>query len=194
MEKIKSDVTLDAKGLACPMPIVKTKKAMNTLDQGFVLEVEATDPGSEADMKAWAESAGHSYLGTIKENDVLKHYIRKATGEEQAERRHPGVIDNRDLEQLLASGTESIVLDVRESAEFAFGHIPRAFSIPLGELDSRMAELDKNAAIYVVCRSGSRSDLAAQKLSAAGYNHVVNVLPGMSGWKGKTEGIGKQND
>lgn len=194
MEQVRTDATLDAKGLACPMPIVKTKKAMNSLDQGFVLEVEATDPGSKADMKAWAESAGHSYLGTIEENNILKHYIRKATGEDHAERSHPDVVDNGELEQLLASDSEAIILDVREAAEFAFGHIPRAFSIPLGELDSRMAELDKNAAIYVVCRSGSRSDLAAQKLSAAGYNHVVNVLPGMSGWQGNTEGIGKQND
>ena len=52
---IKADVQLDAKGLACPMPIVKTKKAMNDLEEGQVLEVQATDKGSKADLAAWSK-------------------------------------------------------------------------------------------------------------------------------------------
>ena len=68
---IKADVQLDAKGLACPMPIVKTKKAMSNLADGQILEVQATDKGSVADLKAWAESVGHQYIGTVDENDVL---------------------------------------------------------------------------------------------------------------------------
>ena len=52
---IKADVQLDAKGLACPMPIVKTKKAMNDLVDGQILEVIATDKGSKADLAAWAK-------------------------------------------------------------------------------------------------------------------------------------------
>ena len=53
---IKSDVQLDAKGLACPMPIVKTKKAMNDVEEGQVLEVQATDKGSVADLAAWSKA------------------------------------------------------------------------------------------------------------------------------------------
>ncbi|MEI2400959.1 sulfurtransferase TusA family protein, partial [Paenibacillus phytohabitans] len=67
MEPLKTNSVLDAKGLACPMPIVKTKKAMNHLEGGQVLEVLATDKGSKADLKAWAESTGHQYLGTLEE-------------------------------------------------------------------------------------------------------------------------------
>ncbi|HLO11976.1 MAG TPA: sulfurtransferase TusA family protein, partial [Pseudoneobacillus sp.] len=83
MESLKTDFVLDAKGLACPMPIVKTKKAMTNLEAGQVLEVQATDKGSKADIKAWAQSSGHQYLGTIEEGDVLKHYLRKSSGEEK---------------------------------------------------------------------------------------------------------------
>ena len=68
---IKTNSVLDAKGLACPMPIVRTKKAMNGLEAGEVLEVQATDKGSTADMKAWAESTGHQYLGTLKKVPFL---------------------------------------------------------------------------------------------------------------------------
>ncbi|KPC97477.1 Sulfurtransferase TusA [Geobacillus sp. BCO2] len=55
---IKVDMTVDAKGLSCPMPIVRTKKAINELQPGQVLEVQATDKGSKADIKAWAEAQG----------------------------------------------------------------------------------------------------------------------------------------
>ena len=62
---MEANLILDAKGLACPMPIVKTKKAMNNLQAGEVLEVQATDKGSKADIKAWAESTGHQYIGML---------------------------------------------------------------------------------------------------------------------------------
>ncbi|WP_019243848.1 MULTISPECIES: sulfurtransferase TusA family protein [Bacillus] len=179
---IKVDVTLDAKGLACPMPIVRTKKAMNTLESGQVLEVEATDKGSKTDIKAWAESTGHQYIGTVEEGDVLKHYLRKASGEEKSERKHPNVVSNKQLQEKLQADKSIVVVDVRESAEFAFNHIPGAVSIPLGELDQRLSELNQDDAIFVVCRSGNRSDMAAQKLSANGFKHVTNVVPGMSEW------------
>ncbi|MDR0138682.1 sulfurtransferase TusA family protein [Metabacillus idriensis] len=188
MNSLKTDITLDAKGLACPMPIVKTKKAMKDLDAGQVLEILATDKGSKADLKAWAGSSGHQYLGTIEDGDVLKHYLRKSSGEETAERKYPNVSSNEELEQKLESGN-IVVLDVRETAEYAFNHIPNAISIPLGELEDRLGELNKEDEIYVVCRTGSRSDFAAQKLADNGFTNVVNVVPGMSDWSGKTENI-----
>lgn len=185
MESIKANSVLDAKGLACPMPIVKTKKAITNLEGGHVLMVEATDKGSTADIKAWTEKAGHQYLGTVDEGDVLKHYLRKASGEEKIEKKHPNVVNNEVLEAKLES--DIVILDVREEAEYAFNHIPNAISIPMGELDSRINELNKDDEIYVVCRTGSRSDLAAQKLAESGFTKVINVVPGMSEWSGKTD-------
>ncbi|MFF2289975.1 sulfurtransferase TusA family protein [Peribacillus butanolivorans] len=184
---IKTNSKLDAKGLACPMPIVRTKKVMNGLEAGEVLEVQATDKGSTADMKAWAESTGHQYLGTVEEGTVLKHYLRKASGEEHEEKKHEKVISNEELLQKIEENQNTIVLDVRESAEYAFNHIPSAKSLPMGELEERFSELDKESEIFVICRTGSRSDLAAQKLTAAGFKQVVNVEPGMSQWNGPTQ-------
>jgi tRNA 2-thiouridine synthesizing protein A len=54
--------TLDASGLACPMPVVKTRLAIDKLESGQVLEVISTDRGSLSDMPAWVESVGHMLL------------------------------------------------------------------------------------------------------------------------------------
>lgn len=70
--------TLDAKGLACPMPIVRTKKAMDELNSGEILEVLATDKGALNDITAWAKSGGHTLLEHKTEDDVLHFYIQKA--------------------------------------------------------------------------------------------------------------------
>ncbi len=189
MNNLKANVTLDAKGLACPMPIVKTKKAMTGLEAGQVLEVQATDKGSKADIKAWAESTGHQYLGTLEEGDVLKHYLRKSSSDETIERKHPNVVTNEELQSKLEANENMMVLDVRETAEYAFNHIPNAISIPLGELEARMNELNQDQTIYIVCRTGNRSDLAAQKLAENGFSNVLNVIPGMSQWNGTTDRI-----
>lgn len=68
---------LDAKGMACPMPIVKTKKAINDINTGEVLEVHATDKGAKSDLAAWAKSGGHELLKDTEEDDVLKFWIKK---------------------------------------------------------------------------------------------------------------------
>jgi len=181
---IQVNMTVDAKGLSCPMPIVKTKKAINDLEPGQVLEVQATDKGSKADIKAWAESTGHQYLGTIEEDGVLKHYIRKATDSEtKKETKFSNVVSNEELHNQM-NDPSALILDVREPAEYAFDHIPGALSIPLGELENRINELPKDKTIYVVCRTGTRSDLAAQKLTEKGFTNVWNVVPGMSQWNG----------
>ena len=189
MNSLKTDLMVDAKGLACPMPIVRTKKAMNELEAGQVLEVQATDKGSKADIQAWAKSSGHQYLGTLEEADVLMHYLRKASNDETIEKKHPHVTSNEELEQKMEARKNIVVLDVRESAEYAFSHIPNAISIPLGELDERVSELDKEDEIYVVCRTGSRSDLASQKLTEKGFEKVNNVVPGMNEWSGITSNL-----
>jgi rhodanese-related sulfurtransferase/TusA-related sulfurtransferase len=185
---IKVDVQLDCKGLSCPMPIVRTKKAMDQLEPGQVIEVQATDPGSLADIQGWAKSTGHQYLGTKQEGEVLKHYLRKASQSElKEERKHPHVIQNEELLKKLASDEGFVLIDVREPAEYAFGHIPGACSIPLGQLEEQMNEIPKDRPIYVVCRTGTRSDMAAQQLTKHGFQNVINVVPGMSKWTGPVD-------
>lgn len=75
--EMEATKVLDAKGLACPMPIVKTKKAMNELESGQVLEIHATDKGAKNDLAAWAKSGGHELIKHDEENEVLKFWIKK---------------------------------------------------------------------------------------------------------------------
>ncbi|OMP66299.1 sulfurtransferase TusA family protein [Domibacillus epiphyticus] len=74
---MKVDQVLDAKGLACPMPIVKTKKAMNNLEAGQILEVQTTDKGAKSDLTAWTKSTGHTMLDSKEEDSVYTFYIQK---------------------------------------------------------------------------------------------------------------------
>ncbi|MDF2659729.1 MAG: sulfurtransferase TusA [Paenibacillus sp.] len=186
--EIKTDLMLDCKGLACPMPIVQTRKAIERLEAGQVMEIQATDKGSLADLRAWAAKTGHQYLGTIQEGDVLKHYLRKASpGDAKEQTIFPHIVANEALRHMLGQGEAIVVLDVREPAEYAFGHIPGAMSIPLGELESRLTELDPEQAVHVICRTGMRSDLACQLLADKSFGRVSNVVPGMSGWNGAVE-------
>lgn len=171
---------LDAKGIACPMPVVRTKKAITDLAEGQVLEIQATDKGSKADLAAWSKSVGHQYLGTVEEDNILYHYIRKGSSEPEVEKNFERTVSLEDIES-----RDGLILDVREAAEYAFGHIDGAKSIPMGELESRINELDQEQEIYVICRTGKRSDLAAQLLANNGFTKVYNVLPGMNEWHGK---------
>ncbi|MFF2876067.1 sulfurtransferase TusA family protein [Gottfriedia sp. NPDC057991] len=74
---MKITKVLDAKGLACPMPIVKTKKAMNVIESGEVIEIHATDKGAKNDLSAWAKSGGHELLKYEEDNDIFKFWIKK---------------------------------------------------------------------------------------------------------------------
>lgn len=68
---------LDAKGLACPMPIVKTKKAIGEIQTGEVLEIHVTDKGAVKDLAAWSKSTGHELLKHEEDNGVLKFWVQK---------------------------------------------------------------------------------------------------------------------
>ncbi|MGG3281377.1 sulfurtransferase TusA family protein [Paenibacillus solani] len=74
---MNSDKVLDAKGLACPMPIVKTKKEMKEMESGQVLEIHTTDQGAKSDLTAWAKSTGNELLEFQEDAGVLKFWIRK---------------------------------------------------------------------------------------------------------------------
>jgi tRNA 2-thiouridine synthesizing protein A len=72
------DKEFDASGLACPMPIVKTKKSLADMASGQVLRVVATDPGSVCDMEAFTEQTGHKLLSSATENSKYVFLIQKA--------------------------------------------------------------------------------------------------------------------
>ena len=73
---VEVDVLLDAKGMYCPMPIVKLKKATKTMESGQVLKLVATDPGSTRDVPAWANKTGAEILETSEENGEYTFIIQ----------------------------------------------------------------------------------------------------------------------
>ncbi|MFN2118884.1 MAG: sulfurtransferase TusA family protein [Anaerolineales bacterium] len=74
---VNFDQELDCKGMACPMPILKTKKAVDALQTGQVLKMVATDPGSLPDVQAWAAKTGHELLEHESEGGTFTFYIKK---------------------------------------------------------------------------------------------------------------------
>ena len=73
-----SDETLDAKGLNCPLPILKAKKALKGIEAGQILEVISTDPGSVADFEAFCRTTGNELLGSSQGDGVFTYYIKKS--------------------------------------------------------------------------------------------------------------------
>ena len=78
MAAIQVDHELDARGLLCPMPIVKTAKAMKELAPGEVLKLLATDRGSVTDVPAWTDTTGNELLEWHEEGDFFVYLIRKS--------------------------------------------------------------------------------------------------------------------
>jgi len=76
---VKPSRTLDAYGLLCPVPIIKTAAAIRDMSAGEVLEVLADDPQILEDMPAWCASHGHGLLETFEESDEIRMFVRKAT-------------------------------------------------------------------------------------------------------------------
>jgi tRNA 2-thiouridine synthesizing protein A len=70
-------LSLNLKGLACPMPIAKTAKAMKGLEPGQLLEVFATDPGSVPDFKAWSQATGNQLVEMDQDAGVYRFVLKK---------------------------------------------------------------------------------------------------------------------
>ena len=77
MSEIKISKTLDAKKLSCPLPILRTKKAIEEIGLGEYLEVLATDPGSVADFTAWTRSTGNELVENSVNNGIYRYIIKK---------------------------------------------------------------------------------------------------------------------
>lgn len=71
------DKELDAKGLSCPLPVLRTKKALNEIASGQVLKILATDPGSVNDMQAFSRQTGHVLLSSAEEGGAFVFFLQK---------------------------------------------------------------------------------------------------------------------
>jgi len=77
MDTVTIDVRVDARGLNCPMPIVKTAQAIKAMASGQALEVVATDPGSVKDFEAWSKSTGNALVEHTSDGAVFRFVLRK---------------------------------------------------------------------------------------------------------------------
>ena len=78
IEVIKEDVLLDCSGLLCPMPIVKTKKTIETLQSGQILKMISTDAGSPPDIAAWSRQTGNELLLSTTEGEKFVFFLKKS--------------------------------------------------------------------------------------------------------------------
>ncbi|MCY9694218.1 sulfurtransferase TusA family protein [Paenibacillus alginolyticus] len=74
---MQADLIVDTKGMACPMPIVKAKKALDGLQPGQVMEVLSTDKGSVNDFQAWVKQTKHELIKHEEEKGIYKFFVKK---------------------------------------------------------------------------------------------------------------------
>jgi rhodanese-related sulfurtransferase len=85
------------------------------------------------------------------------------------------------IDAYAAQRAEGTTVDVREPMEYAYGHVPGALCIPMGQLASRVGELDPSKPVHVICATGNRSKAMADLLVAAGLD-ATSVAGGTQGW------------
>ena len=77
LKALTVDKSVDARGTACPGPLLEAKKAIGTIEEGEIMEVLSADEGTKVDIPKWCSKQGHDYLGTVEENGYFKIYMRK---------------------------------------------------------------------------------------------------------------------
>lgn len=77
MSVLEITARVDARGLSCPMPIVKTAQAVKPLQSGELVEVLATDPGAQRDFVAWSRSTGHELVEQTTDGPTFRFVIRR---------------------------------------------------------------------------------------------------------------------
>ena len=92
------------------------------------------------------------------------------------------VISALELKTRLDSGDKIVLLDVRETFEWDIARIPGSKLIPLGELASRMSELDSADEMVLICKIGPRSATAIRELQKAGFSKLFNLEGGIRAW------------
>ncbi len=87
-----------------------------------------------------------------------------------------------DVEEFAAARGNNLLLDVRETAEYARGHVPGAVLVPMGQLANRIGQIDKTSPVFVICASGNRSSAMTDLLRGAGID-AYSVTGGTGAWK-----------
>lgn len=78
LENLKPFSVLDARGLTCPMPLLKTKKELKAVPTGKILEIWGTDPGSKNDIPHWGDKGDNAFLGLFDDDEgYTRYFIRK---------------------------------------------------------------------------------------------------------------------
>ncbi|GKW44833.1 rhodanese-like domain-containing protein [Planococcus sp. NCCP-2050] len=93
-------------------------------------------------------------------------------------------ITTDELQELVEKGEEIYLIDVREDEEVAYGMVPGAKHIPLGQLPERLDELEAGTAVHVICKAGGRSAMACDFLESNGIE-TINIEGGMMNWNGE---------
>ncbi len=95
------------------------------------------------------------------------------------------------IEDYAAERDHGTTVDVRERAEFAQAHVPGAVLLPMGQLASRLGEIDRSSRVHVICASGNRSKAMTDLLVAQGFD-AVSVAGGTQAWiaSGRAVGVG----
>ncbi len=78
LQSIKADKVVDARGTACPGPLLEAKRAMADVPPGGILEVLSSDEGTNEDLPLWAENVGHEFLGVVEESGYWRLFVKKA--------------------------------------------------------------------------------------------------------------------
>ncbi len=76
-EELRIAATADVRGLSCPMPVVKAKKAIGQVQPGEVIEILASDRGSVKDIPAWCQAAGHTLIRMDESDGVFRYLVRR---------------------------------------------------------------------------------------------------------------------
>jgi rhodanese-related sulfurtransferase len=92
------------------------------------------------------------------------------------------VLTAKELSNKIANNDDILILDVREPNEFQYASIKSSVLIPLNQIPERIAELDAEQEIVVVCHHGIRSQKAAHYLIHSGFQHVYNLQGGIDAW------------
>jgi rhodanese-related sulfurtransferase len=93
------------------------------------------------------------------------------------------------VDEFAAEREDGTTVDVRERGEYAQGHVPGALLVPMGQLASRLGELDRSGRVHVICASGNRSKAMADLLVAQGFD-AVSVAGGTRAWIDSGRAIG----
>ena len=94
----------------------------------------------------------------------------------------PSFTDIEPQEAYRRVKTGALLVDVRQPAELSGARFPKAVNVPMGELETYAAGLDRSAPVILACRSGSRSRKGAKRLAALGFTEVSNVRGGATAW------------